>query len=210
MPITSRSMRVLSGALVLLLMAGCGSTQDREDPQPNIQFTSAIDALASLRISGDEVEPYEDFNSMQKTADVTAWASMASIEGVRTVGSSSNAGDKAYYLQVELKIERATPLTPSVTVEFLLPSTTPEQAQQNADAFSRTLPSDPMLMFLRAKQGPAEEGLHRLINSKALWVDDANGPLAPLAEEGAAQEPLYQKVFQDKGSVASIADQLLP
>lgn len=129
-----------------------------EDRQPSKQFTSAIDALASLRISGDEVEPYEDFNSMQKTADVTAWASMASIEGVRTVGSSSIAGDKAYYLQVELKIERATPLTPSVIVEFLLPSTTPEQAQQNADAFSRTLPSDPMLMFLRAKQRPCRRG----------------------------------------------------
>lgn len=160
-------------ATLALLLAGCAQ---ESPPAPS----SA--ELGALKISGDEVEPYQGFDRMRESADLAVLGELGDAKGIRTVGEP---GSEAYLLQFEVKPDSVMggSAPDSIVVEFTLGAATREQAEAAQKVYSEALAGREAILYLRAKQGRGEAGLYRPVNSLGFWTATQEAPVsAPLAE----------------------------
>ncbi|WP_444663310.1 hypothetical protein ACT17Q_14585 [Cellulomonas sp. CW35] len=184
------------GSLAVGTLAGC--TSDATALPSTADFVT-------LRISGDEVEPYAGFDDMLKSADLAASGVVGEPGPVRSVGER---GSEAYVLPFEFTVsDVASGEGPSVVdVELSLGATDPEQAHAAKAAFSKVMSGQEAFLYLRAKQSAGDEGVYRIVNSYGLWMETADAALtAPLAADDPHGKPLWASDLKDVRSVRSLA-----
>jgi hypothetical protein len=188
-------------AITLSFSAACGNTAEEAQPM------TEVDAYSILRIEGDEVESFDSLKAMAKGADTVAVGTLKSFGVSRTIQSDA-VQDSIVYGKATLQVTKQVagkPVAAEVPVEFLLPYS-PDEASRRAGEFNAAIPKGDVLVFLRAKRGPGEAGLYRLVNSEGLWTSTQRAALdAPLAEETPAQ---YKNDLAGTGSIAQLAEKL--
>lgn len=124
-----------------------------------------------LRVHGDEVEGFGSLADMKDSADLVFVGTMASIGPSRVIQGDA-AEDVTTYASVEFTIDQVLSgrAADAISVEFLIAAPTADAAADTVDLLRASLPSDPALLFLRAKQGEGEDGLFRLVSSEGLWM----------------------------------------
>lgn len=166
-----------------------------------------------LRVAGVEAERFLTFEEMADSADIVAMGRFAGFTDVRVI--TTDTEEDIVFLGVgtieitDFIAGREPSDIESVTIEFLLPVFTLEDAEKLVfDQLAAFTPKQELLLFLRHKGPPGEVGLYRAVNSLGIWFDDVDaGLVAPLAlDPDEAHE--FSHTIADATSVSDIADAL--
>jgi len=176
---------LMVAAAVLVLVSGCSTSATAEAFWPQV------------RIVGDEVEGYNEISAMASAADAVVVGHFVNKPTTR-VFQGDAPEDVVTYLVTDLRVDRvlAGKLDGnSVRLELLWNSTPREMEIPN-------LPTDQMVVFLRAKRGNGEAGKFRAVNSYGLWAPTTRGALDTPLAESATESPFADEV----GSMDSVSD----
>jgi hypothetical protein len=194
----NRWVLALALAGVSIVVSACGETQ---------QAAPSDDAFwAGLRVVGDETEYFAELGDMGEGADIVATGNFTDFQLSRTIRDAAVPEDVVSYAVASFEtteMQADTAATEVLPVEFLLPGDTEAEQLAAVERLRAELPQAELVVFLRAKSGPEEDGLYRLVNSTGLWVDEGGGIKAPLVHEG---ETPYEDAVADVGSVAELFD----
>lgn len=154
---------------------------------------------AALRIDADEAEGFTSLEEMHARSDAVIVGRLTSFEVSRVLQGDA-AEDRVGYAVSNVEILeqiRGGSLVEPVRLEFLLTSGSPDfEAQVKAAAAD--VPTERVVLFLRAKRGSAEAGLFRVVNSKGLWAETMRAPIdAPLSVEAPFATGLYGTELRD-------------
>ena len=192
--IKSRLTISLASALLAVLVA-CSS-----DEPP-----AAAAYWRNLAIEGDEIAVYDQLDELAAASDVVAIGAFADVGRVRLIQGDAKE-DQVFMGQftfVPESEDRGS--AEELTVEFLLPTSTLEDAEEYLGETLETPPADPVLLFLHEKRSPGEAGLYRLTSSAGMWIESGGSFYSPLAvDEDAAHDLLHSA-----GDVDSLEDVLV-
>lgn len=183
---TSRLALATAGVVVLATtLGGCAGDDSRQGSE---RFWE------SMRVEGDEVEPFGSIPDMAERSDAVVVGEFGSLVGDRSAGDSAPVN----YVQVELRVDEviAGEVGSDVIVMEFLASGDP----------GTLLPDEQVLVFLRAKRGAGEDGLWRAINSRGLWSATSRADIdTPLNPEPPAEDDRYADLVQQADSITDIA-----
>lgn len=200
MPTTDSQRHVwLALASIVLVASGCSTSS------PGSKSDGAF--WRALRIDGAE-EAYTagTLGEMAAKSDLIVIGVMNSFELGRIVTGDA-AQDVIGYGAATMRVDEVIAGKPPdpLVVEFLLPTTaatlTAEGLRSGANSTGQEMPQGRVLMFLHEKEGPGEAGLFRLVEWRGLWIDGADGPIAPLAPDGDGGG-----TFIDRSTIHSLQD----
>lgn len=199
----NRLSRCRSGFLAIALIAGACTTASRPaEPTPS----SSPDFWASFRITGDEVEGYQNIRDMGSSADAVVLGRLTSLTPSRAVQGDAPE-DVVTYVAAGLEVSRVLAGRfgeRSVPLEFFISSG--ELTVGELQRLETALPQGDVVVFLRAKRGDGEAGLYRTVNSLGLWAASERAALdTPLSEEAPTASVLADEVA-GIGSVEEMAD----
>lgn len=170
--------------LALAVMA-CVSATPATAPSSDPGTSSAEAGFWSdLRIEGDEVEGYGSLREMKAHADAVVTGRFDSFALSRTFQGDAPEDVTAYAVAEVVVDARLRGVVPDrLKLEFLLPVPS-DRAAAAVKEMANTMPTGDLVLFLRAKRGPDEDGLYRIVNSVGLWTaTDRASVDAPLREE---------------------------
>ncbi len=205
------SARHLAGPLrcivaALALMVAMGACARSEDLESSREASRSNDAAfwGPLGITGDEAEGFGSLAELAKSADSIVTGAFSPFEVSRVIQGDA-AEDQVVYASTQLTVEEtiAGAAAPGdvFKMEFLLP-VAPDSADNVISEINSSLPPEPVVVFLRAKQGTGEEGLFRVVNSLGLWAStDRSAVDTPLAAEPATEEGPYAQELQGVDTV---------
>jgi hypothetical protein len=194
--------RSLSKTAWLFVLVGLSLGACSTSPQPGSTFWS------TLNLGGaSEVEHFETVSQMIVSADATVVGTFDDFEKSRTIRGDASE-DIVVYASVTLSISRVLAgevPDMSVPVEFLIPATTEQEAEDVIASFEGDLPAGEVIAFLRDKDG-TESGLFRVVNSVGLWAATERSALdTPLAEIPPSMSGLYADELDGVDSIGEMA-----
>jgi hypothetical protein len=137
----------------------------------------------TLQIVADEVEGYPSLTEMAEKADHVVIGTISNFRLNRRIFGDSPE-NVVHMAAVDLEVTevvRGPVPARKLVLEFLLPGA-PKHVEARVRQQAATMPTGPMLFFLRHKGGE-EQGLYRIVNSLGLWTQDGAHIRAPLALE---------------------------
>jgi hypothetical protein len=168
-------------AAVAATLVGCAA----ESPPASATYWRA------LSLEGAEVESFDRVDEMARASDLVTIGTFGKEVKVRMLQGDA-IEDQVFYGQFVFAPESERGSSGGLIVEFLLPSSTLEDANAFLDETLSLPPEEPVLVFLHEKRSPGEEGLYRLITSMGMWVEEGGTFYSPLtADDGAAHDLLH-------------------
>ncbi len=143
---------------------------------------SADEFWASLRITGDEVEGYSSLGAMKQASDAVIVGRFVDI-GVSRQLQGDAEEDVVTYGKATVAVAEVVSgsgVDSTITLEFPL-NVAPDGIDTLVQELRSTLPTAPMVLFLREKREPAELDLYRIVNGDGLWVSTDRGIETPLS-----------------------------
>jgi len=171
--------------------ASGGETAQARESTTSVTMTGVESSVApphagfweTLQIIADEVEGYSSLTEMAAKADHVVIGTISNFRLHRRIFGDSPE-NVVHMVAVDLaviEVVRGPVPERKPILEFLLPGA-PEYVEARVRQQAATMPTGPMLFFLRHKGGE-EQGVHRIVNSLGLWTQEGAHIRAPLALE---------------------------
>lgn len=169
---------LLVAAIVLIGVAGCSSSDE-----------SAASALAPLRMVGSEVEVFDDYQSLYRSADIVVIGRFTDFNPGRRFQSEFVPADVINFIDASIEVEKSLKgdAGRTITVEMLSASSDGSLAEdlgamaaakpQRSVFFIRDKTLDPIVEL-------PDEGRYRLVNSYSMVTETDAGLITPLGQPG--------------------------
>ena len=194
---------VACAASLLLVLTSCSTASVGDQ-------ASADEFWASLRITGDEVEGYSSLGAMKQASDAVIVGRFVDI-GVSRQLQGDAEEDVVTYGKATVAVAEVVSgsgVDSTITLEFPL-NVAPDGIDTLVQELRSTLPTAPMVLFLREKREPAEVDLYRIVNGDGLWVSTDRGietPLSGNVDVATSDDPFPAKYHDEVAEARNLDD----
>lgn len=170
-----RARRAVAAAVLATLVvapAGCGADGADGTGGTDPADAQSEDAFwAAMRIDAVEIDRTDSLAALVEQSDVVVRGRIRSFTFNRTVGDTAEEALSYALVTVTAdEVLRGEVTAPTLPVELVLPVPAGTEPADHAAALAPEAPEEQLVLFLRRKRGPGDNGAYRPVNAGGVWA----------------------------------------